>query len=314
MSIGPAHLTGLEELADELERWSAFAHGALEDARVRHRHVRERVRRAERASALADDSLLADRAAVSELDDLLQRLDGETTELVAAVAARRTRLSALLGEATRRLVALDAAAKENLHQQERAAARVSTTTRDEHRARTALRQALEMQRVAYQRAFRRGGRDAATFALGIAEQEARRAGEALAESKNDLNRLRAAHDRLAALDVTLATEIGDATEHLARLQAGEQALAEVMTMLADVRRARQRTGAALERSATATDQMRADVAAAIEHLAAADATELGASRTYEGVQRLTIDAGRELRDMLTGEGESHRPIQGAGDG
>ena len=300
MTPRPADVALLEELADELERWSAFAQGAFDDTQARHRHVQERVRRTERAGALVHDALLADQDRLGAVELTLERLAGECDQLVADLDAHEHRLTAALDRAKTMRLALDAAERSNRAAQERVAAKMSTAIRDDQKARMALHRALDDLRTDSRRAFRRGRKDAET-AFRTVEQDAHRAAAALIAEKAELSRLQAMNTKLVDGIAELELDAERARLAIAQLDEGRRAAALGRERVVAARAARDEARARVALCATADRSLDLSLTECRARFDVAEHHARAAATTYESVQRLTITMSHQLRDELNGE-------------
>jgi chromosome segregation ATPase len=305
MAPRPAEIAIMEELADELERWSAFTQGAVDEATSRHRYVLERLQRAERSSALAQDAVRLDTERLDELEHTLSNLGEESGQLISDLARHRDRLEGAANAARATRLALDTAGRANLAEQERGTIFLAAALRDDQRARMGLHQGLETQRT-NRRRVQRGTAKAAAKAFRALEAEAHRAATALAKISQDVAALHRRYDQIQVGIADLDHDIERTSEALQQIDAGLNAAQLGHARIQAAREDRDRARAALEHVTAVAEALRAAAATCRDRFQVAEQRHNGARVTYESVQGLTIEICHGLRDELTGEGPSGR--------
>ena len=306
-ALRPAHAVGLRELADELERWSAFAQGAADDGRVAQRQITEHVRRAERAAALSSDILENEERTLAESAGLYERLATELELERQAFALESARLDAALARYETTSASAASLLSESTMRQERLAVRLTTLTHALTSAQGHLHLARQVAETGGLRRLVRGA--SARAELQRAEAEVHRASDQCDAARVQRHELRVHHRLLSAALSALDDESSAAASARATLGASDEHLARATDCL---RRAAESLHDAQERHRDAASlrvQIVADLSTARAALASAAALQQRGNRTYESVQGLATDTGEALRDALTGYGDITREIE-----
>lgn len=248
----------VEELVEELDRWSVYAQETSQEAGIRQRELAERVARAVRLTALGNDIHARDTGAVTEPAAALAELE----QLVLTVSARLStqaselqRSIALLDNATERLaVALRYNAAELTAQRERCRAANDAVRRAE-RARAAAHEVVESVEGSVVRRVNRRAAAAAAESLALADQEKIRAIDVLEHIKDVLVRTSNRRTALEDASARAAALAEAARDELARVEEAVHGLGMAADYVSSARAAHHRASVALTRQHEAVKAM-----------------------------------------------------------
>lgn len=294
-------LAVLHELADELERWSAFALGAVEQGTTSLRTATEQVRWAERSVALGRAFLRDVDRAAADANDQIEGLRLLLTASVGQLDAERQRARALTAAIDERRDTLRPHRIDLVRQLDHATREASAAAHVADAARVELRRSLGQSGSA-SGPLRVGRSKRARLAFNRAEERAR-------EAQLAADRARAEVARRRAILVEAEATLVDLEGHRSALDATQQELDAIASQYEQLR---ERLDAIRQRCVTAAEQRRwangpatqlsADAAESRRVLDQARAAAAAWQTAYERAQLSAVDATSSLRDRLENGG------------